>query len=92
MPRLPQMSVVLVDVLFGFERTELEVSEAAGDFDICVVVFNPGQSDDLEATISFMIVSQPGTAGLESLNQHHQTTSPIVIFYVLYVLGSCRFQ
>lgn len=80
--------MVLLDVVFGFERTELEVSEAAGDFEICVVVFNPGQSDALEATVSFMIVPQPGTAGLKSLNQHHQTTT-LVTFYVL---GSFRFQ
>lgn len=51
------------DVLFGFERTELEVNEAAGDFEICVLVFNPGPDDALEATINFAIVSRPGTAG-----------------------------
>lgn len=64
----PQHFMVLPDVLFGFERTELEVNEAAGDFEICVVVFNPGQSSDLDANVSFTIVPQPGTAGLKSLN------------------------
>lgn len=52
------------DVLFGFERTELAVDEAEGDVQICVVVFNPGPSDALEANITFDIAPSLGTAGL----------------------------
>ena len=57
-------SFLPLDVLFGFERTEIELDEAAGDFQLCVLVFNPGPDDILEATIDFIIVSQSGTAGL----------------------------
>lgn len=53
----------LADVIFGFERTELEVGEEEGSVEVCVVVFNPGQMDALEATITFNLQPQPGTAG-----------------------------
>ena len=51
------------DVIFGFERTELTVGEAVGSVDVCVVAFNPGTSDPLEATINFNIRAQSGSAG-----------------------------
>ena len=34
-----------------------------GSVDVCVVVFNPGASDALEAKINFNIQAQSGTAG-----------------------------
>ena len=51
------------DVVFGFESAELTVGEAVGSVDVCVVVFNPGASDALEAKINFNIQVQLGTAG-----------------------------
>ena len=52
------------DVLYGFERSTLEVSETVSNIEVCIITFNPGLNEPFDGTIEFQVESLPGAAGL----------------------------
>lgn len=53
----------LLVVIVGFEETMYSVNEAAGVLEVCVVITNPTQNEDLLLEIVLLYNSVTGTAG-----------------------------
>ena len=58
--------ILLADVVVGFEELSYSVDESVGQFQVCVVVTKPPQSDVLNRTFSLSVSASLGTAGTYS--------------------------
>ena len=50
-------------MVVGFERTSYREGEDVGQFQVCVVVTTPSNSQPLDRTFSLSVSTRPGTAG-----------------------------
>ena len=56
--------IFLTDVVIGFEQLSYSVDEGIGQFDVCVVVIRPLDSQPLDRMFSLSVNTRPGTAGM----------------------------
>ena len=60
---ISKLIIFLTDVVVGFEELSYSVDESVGQFQVCVVVTKPPQSDVLNRTFSLSVSTSVGTAG-----------------------------
>lgn len=52
------------DVVVGFEQTVVNVSESAGQVELCVIISQPNASTPVPFTFSLILNTRPMTAGM----------------------------
>ena len=57
------ITILISGVLVGFEQPSYSVREDVGQFQVCVVVVRPPQSEPLNQTFSLSVSTTTGTAG-----------------------------